>query len=789
MSSRALRLLEPGRLLGGALFQSLLAGQAEQDDGLAPGTRLGVFRIVRKIGAGGMGVVYLAERDDGQYQQQVAIKCVSQSGGDSSLFRRERQILAQMRHPHIARLIDGGETAGTLWFAMELIEGVRIDEHARTAELSVPARIRRLLEVCDAISFAHERLLLHRDLKPANVLIDSDGRVKLLDFGIAALVGDVEASRAYSPAWASPEQRAGEDVGPASDQYQLGLLLNVMLRADCRSAAPGEIDPQLWLAIPPARRAELTAILLRATAAAATARYSSVAALRDDLVAWLAHRPVAAFAGGWAYALRTLLRRNPFASAAAAIGSLLLVAIVVFFNLRLKDERDRAQAEAERATRAAETATSISRFLQDDVFAFADPNTSQDVDFKVGALLKRAEASLGTRLADRPAIAAELLITIGRSQRGLGDLDAAQRSFAAAKMRLENLADANLQLQWHLWHGELLLARSQTADAIDDLQQALTIAQALGETHPLYLEAAVRLAVARFDQTQGAAAVSELSALLPKIEATLGQDAPLTIFALNRLAIMLNSIERVTEAETVRSEHLLRAQRAYGAEHSTTLTGRLNRAVLLRKLGRLDEAAAEAARASAGLRKVFGHPSIASLHAQNVESNILRDSGRLDAAIALQEQTLAARIELLGEVHDDVAFSLSNLAGSLTIQSRYSEASAHLQRALAIRAQLYPADHVDLITNLSTLADVERLRGRLAIAEAYASDAVARATSGLAADRPERGNAWYRYAQVLQAIGKADAAKSAAESARAVLIRHYPPSHPRIVAIDALLRG
>lgn len=200
------RMFEPGRLLQGALVRSLLlsAGMTE----LEPGTSLGPFRIVREIARGGMGIVYLACRADGEYEQDVAIKWLPQGRLDAAalqLFRHERQILASLRHPHIARLLDGGHGEdGHLWFAMEHVEGEAVDRHAAAHGLGWRERVQLLLPVIDAVQFAHGRLLLHRDIKPDNVRVDADGRAKLLDFGIAALVSDGDAQRAFTPGYASP---------------------------------------------------------------------------------------------------------------------------------------------------------------------------------------------------------------------------------------------------------------------------------------------------------------------------------------------------------------------------------------------------------------------------------------------------------------------------------------------------------------------------------------------------------------------------------------------------------
>jgi hypothetical protein len=804
-----LSLLAPGALLGGPLFRSLAA--STRAPRLPAGTRLGPFRIEAEIGAGGMGVVYRARRDDGEFDQTVAIKCVARAGAarESALFARERQVLASLRHPNIARLLDGGRHEdGQLWFAMELVEGAAIDAHVRAARLDAPARLRLLRQVVDAVAFAHARLLLHRDLKPANVLIDADGSVKLLDFGIAALAGDDSAARAYSPGWASPEQLSGGVVGPASDQYQLGLLLDALLRdgddttglaATAHASLPATveplataapIDPARWLPMPLARRRELQAIVARATATEADRRYGSVAEFDVDLGRWLDHRPVAAFGSGVAYTLRCAVRRHPLIAAASLATSVGIAALVVGFSVRLAQERDLARAEAARATLAAQQAEAVSRFLQDDLLALADPNTSQDAELKVRTLLDRAVANVDARLADQPLIAAQIHTTLARSLRGLGAFDAAQAEFARAQALVEPAlpADDPRRLEIDLWQGELEVAASDAAAAQVRLQRvAETAARTQGADSKLALEAAVRLQAARFETGEQQAAAEALAALQPRIDAALGIDSPLAINALNQQAIMFNAIERLDESMRVRDEHLARANRVYGPLHSSTVTGQLNRAVLLRKLRRLDEAIAQAEVAEKGLRKVFGDPSIAVLSAMNVRARILLDLGRIDAAVALQRETLAGRIALLGAGHIDVAFSHVNLGGTLVQARRYDEAVVEFERALAIRTRVLGPEHVDVITNLSLLTDTERLRGRLDAAARYGEQATGLARRVLAPDRPERGNSLYRYAQVLAAQGDRAGARTTAEEALATFTRIYPPEHPRIADVRKLL--
>ena len=242
------------------------------------GARVGSYRIVREAGRGGMGLVFVAERADGEYEKRVALKLVTPRPGLEQFsihrFREERQILASLEHPGIARMLDGGVTEnGTPWFAMELVEGAPIDEHCSRHELGMRARLELFLQVCNAVRYAHARSIVHRDIKPANILVVADGEVKLLDFGIATLAnssGEQRGPRLMTPGYASPEQRAGAPVTPASDVYSLGVLLAKLL---------GEAPPR-----------GLREVIRVARAEDAARRYRDAGALGDAVRAWLRMR-------------------------------------------------------------------------------------------------------------------------------------------------------------------------------------------------------------------------------------------------------------------------------------------------------------------------------------------------------------------------------------------------------------------------------------------------------------------------------------------------------------------
>ncbi|MFO1494447.1 MAG: protein kinase [Lysobacterales bacterium] len=432
----ARRLLEPGVLWSGALAREWARAEAIE---LATGTRLGPFCIEAEIGRGGMGVVYRAERADGEFAQTVAIKCVSDRGGEQGAeqFRRERQILAGLKHPHIARLIDGGRSAdGWLWFAMELVNGERIDRHCHQRRLGVDERLRLFLQVVDAVQFAHARLLIHRDIKPGNVLVDADGCARLLDFGIANVVGSADGLRAYTPGYASPEQRLGADVGTASDQYQLGRLLISLLTAEpdpapAITAAPGQSPkPRAgWLPMPRYRQRELRDVLARACAEAPEARYGSVAEFGRDIQRLLAHQPVDARQAGPAYRLGCAIRRQPGAALGSLLAGLAFLALVILFNLRVSEERDVARAEAERAQRAearalaeARRVGAISQFVNEDLLGAASPvrRAIGAPPMTVDTALELAAQAVERRYANDPDLAVAVWTTLAQVQNEFG---------------------------------------------------------------------------------------------------------------------------------------------------------------------------------------------------------------------------------------------------------------------------------------------------------------------------------------------------------------------------------
>jgi len=414
---------------------------------VSAGQVLGAYTLRSLLGQGGMGTVWLAERTDGRFEGRVAIKLLnaSLSGPDGEArFKREGSILARLRHPHIAHLIDAGvSTVGQPYLVLEHVDGQPIDRHCDAHALDLGARVRLFLDVLDALSHAHANLVVHRDLKPSNVMVDASGRVKLLDFGIAKLLavepgGAVtrEGDRAMTPRYAAPEQLRGGDITTATDVYALGVLLYVILTGRHPAGPDTDSPAQLMRAImetEPARpsdaiaevssealaasrastsrklrsalRGDLDNIIAKALKKAAAERYPSAEAMADDLRRYLDHRPVRARADSWGYRARKLVVRHRAALGAAAIVVAALVTgtgLAIWQARTAAHERDRALIQLSRA----EATNDLASFLLSE----ATPSGGRPVSN--AELLARGEAVVKRRFADEPALQAHMLIML-----------------------------------------------------------------------------------------------------------------------------------------------------------------------------------------------------------------------------------------------------------------------------------------------------------------------------------------------------------------------------------------
>ncbi len=667
-----------------------------------PPQRIGPWRLVELLGQGGMGRVYLAERADGSFEQRVAIKLLPVFPGDAAGLRRawrERQFLAGLNHPHIARIVDGGSTEdGQPWVAMEYVAGRPIDQWSRERGAGLEQRLELMLQVLDAVDAAHRALIVHRDLKPGNILVDSDGQVRLLDFGVAASLApdaaDTLTGLFLTPRYASPEQLRGEPLTTAADIFSAGLVLHELLtgrpaRPPADSSVLGlsrlltapsptrpsqQLDPDgLGLAGPPLNRwrqrlrGDLDRIVGKALASDPSRRYASARAFADDIEAWLARRPVRARGDSAGYRFGLLLRRNRTAAAAISLGLLGLIGglVLALDQARLK------QAEASSARQAV-------RFLL-DVLAGAELFESGRVPSLIEAL-DRAGVELPERFQGQPALESEVRMAMGRAYYSLNRIDPAEQHFERAQALAPTLAS---RAEADGWLGGVAWARGQYLAAEDLLRSSRATLLAAG----------------------------------PDSEAAL-------LGVTTSLASLLGDLGRYDEALDLVDENLERSKRVDAASPQSRAMLRASRAYMLHGLERWPESRADYDLARQALEALLPASAANLGIVLNNEAQLLRDMGELEAAVSAQRRAVAIRREILEPGHWMMVTGPANLASLEAQLGEHQAARALIDEALAnAETALEPADQTWGHLHLAA-ARVARAAGDPARAAAQARLAV-----------------------------------------------------------------
>ncbi len=491
-----------------------LAG--DLDDAAAADTRIGHYRLIQRIGSGGMGDVWLAERADGEYQQRVALKLLKRGMDTDAVlarFRRERSILARLAHPNIVRLLDGGVSPdGRPYYVMEHVEGTSVTDHANAQALDVRARVALIATIADAVAHAHAQLVVHRDLKPSNVLVDGNGAPHLLDFGIAKLLEESgeqtltgTGTRLLSPAYAAPEQIRGEPIGTGTDVYALGVLLFELLtgrlphqrrsrnpdvlasglthetgeRASQALAAVGDIQslygrPGDGRQLSRELAGDLDVIVAKALQPEPARRYLTVSAMADDLRRWLAGQAITARPDSLRYRTGKFVRRNKLAVTAAV---LVLASLVGGLGVALW-QAGIAREQAQRAEQQVRRTEQVKAFLI-DLFRQNDPSLSQGQSLTGEQMLERSQATLETRFKDDPDTLGELLIAISEIRQALADWDLALEHADRGIVLLERTTqpgDPRLAKAYAARAGVYSMT-DRSVEAAADLRHARTIAQ------------------------------------------------------------------------------------------------------------------------------------------------------------------------------------------------------------------------------------------------------------------------------------------------------------------------
>ncbi|HWT14883.1 MAG TPA: serine/threonine-protein kinase [Patescibacteria group bacterium] len=781
--STRLRALLDADAAADAAIESALRPDAEA--AVAPdmsGQRIGAWRVLRELGAGGMGTVLLAEREEAGFTQQAAIKLIRGFPSRDGIrrLRQERQILAQLDHPDIARLIDGGETdAGQPFLVVEYVRGETLDVYLRTKQPDRDARIALIERIGAAVQHAHQHLVIHRDLKPSNVMVNDAGDIKLLDFGVAKLidVGDSHlqgSTRVFTPGYASPEQTAGRSVGIATDIYSLGAML--------REACDGDrID------------AELGGIIAKATAVLPGDRYVTVAAFCDDLARYRRGWPISAAADTRWYRARKFVARHRLGTAA----SLIALALGLAFVWRLQIERTRAVAAEATAARERDSARQSLALLQ-GIFDRIAPGVALGKPIGTRDFIAATEAQLAKQpIADVHA-GTSVHATLAAIYQQLGDPVRAAELLRGLLARLPDPGNEGEALERAALHEELASALMGTSD-LDGAGQAFATAAALrARWAPEQPEGRFRtlrnrgwLTYRRGLNEQARPDLEAALTLAKQHPDLLDQRVEDTIAALSDIALRRGELE---SADTYSREHLGRVEARVQRGHPDLIAALRQRATVLNQLGRYRDAQQMLRDAIAMHEQVIGDRGTRLADLENDLAVSLNDSGEALAALPHAERALALTDQNRNSPLDR-AVVLVNLASTFENAGDYPRAEALMQEGVSLYATHSPPEAKDRLRAEGNLARVLGLRDRFAESRAL-FEAVRSRHQEIDG---ERGWSWafesVRQAQMERRAGRYDAAIALLDAAEPVFAAALPERHPglaqplRIRAQIALAQG
>ena len=660
--------------------------------------RVGPYRLLSRIARGGMGTVYLAARADEHFEKKVAVKLIRRGMDTDDVLRRfvsERQILARLEHPHIARLLDGGlADDGRPFFVMEYVEGEPIDRYCDHERLPIRNRLHLFLEVCEAVQYAHQNLVVHRDLKPSNILVKENGTVKLLDFGIAKLLSDEAEEgltrtgmRVMTPEYATPEQVRGAAITTATDVYALGMLLYKLLTGRppyrVQGAAPHEIERAILdaeptrpsTAITTVQEAEATTpetisrdrgtsvsslrrhlsgdldtIVLKALKKEPARRYASVQAFADDVRRYLGGLPVHARPDTLTYRTTKFIRRHRFGVAAAAVFLVLLAS----YALTTRTQAQRIAVERDKAEQ-------VATFLA-DVLKRADPYETAD-NVTVRQVLDRAADRVETDLTDQPEVQAQLRHIMSGVYQNLGQYEAALPHSEKALALRKTL------------YGE---RHPEVATSLHDLADVICFLGDYDESDSLYREAmALRRDLFGEGSEPFAESLTDWGLLLyykgERLE---------SLHHLRRALDLNRQIHGSQHPRVAESLHTLGAMYWAGsfADSTRATAYRDTTERLVRQSLEMRQALLEA-----------DHPEV--VHSMSFLAEILRFKDRLEEAEPLFEEALALHRQRLGDDHPYIATRLLGLARLRQDQQRYDEADTLATQAVALRRARLGDDH------------------------------------------------------------------------------------------------
>lgn len=811
----------PARKGRGGLQTTLMGAHALE----MMGDRIGPYRVLRTLGTGGMGEVYLAERADAQFEQQVAIKVVHGGAlavGMHSRLKLERQILAQLDHPNIAHLLDGGSLPdGSAYIVMEYVEGIAIDAFCDANKLDITARLRLFQTVCAAVHSAHQNLIVHRDLKPSNILVTAAGVPKLLDFGIAKLLDDRQAAnytlamthadiRIMTPDHASPEQVRGQAITTASDVYVLGVLLYKLLagsgpfvissvrlteieRAICEKDPPPPShavnvdDSQEPRNIAEARSTsakrlrrilsgDLDNIVLMAMSKEPERRYASAQQMASDIQRFLDGMPVIARSDTLSYRTAKFVRRHWLGVAAGGSVAMLVMAFAVttyMQSIRIAAERDRVAQQRERAEHERARAEEVSNFLV-NLFKLSDPEENRGNQVTARELLDSGAKRLQAGLKDQPVTKAALLATVGSVYDSLGQYQEAIPLLDEA-LQIQSRPQDSSRIDTLLELGRARVGAGDFSAAEAPLQEALHLAQnnagaaSVASGHALWA-----LGMLRFQQGQLGEAKDLYIRSLGILQRSQAPQPDLSL-VLGDLATVYTREQQWTLARQTYERALDLDRRVLGDDHPRIAYRLQNLALVAQYTGDLQQAEALFVDALQREERAYGdrHPETVITKANY--GLLLQREGRLAEAEPLLRSALDVRLSLYGPDHYTIAYSRVSLAILLHDKGDLAGAESEFRQALANYDKSLPANHQYRASALMHLARLLVDRGKANEALVLSGESVKIWTATSSESSPLLAQARAIHAYALEHLNRSGDAAKELEEALPVLLQARGP--------------
>ncbi len=703
------------------------------EDNIGPhpliGKHIGSFLIEEEIGIGGMGIVFSGRRDDKEFEQKVAIKILKQGLSSEYLIKRfenERQTLANLQHPNIAKLLDGGKTnEGLPYLVMEFIDGVPITEYCESGKLTVDQKLELFISVCNAVEYAHQNLIIHRDIKPENILVNSEGRVKLLDFGVSKLLDEdlISANSGLTktgtwhitPEYASPEQINGENINTSSDIYSLGVLLYRLIAqqnpykiynssplaiskilSEGKIIKPSEVIQNTTRAVGIKKefnqkgaefnkdaykkiKGDLDNIILKAMHKDISQRYASVKDFAIDIGKYMNGHPVSAHEDTMVYRINKFVQRHKAGVAIFILFNIVVlsgIAAIIYQSRIASKERDKAKIENAKFEK-------INTFLQ-EMLSSVDPSAIGR-DVKVYDILEKAAENVETELKNQPEIEAAIRSSLGNTYVNLGEFD-------KGKPFLDKALELNKKL-----YGE---ESREYAESLHDLA--------------LYYDWIGELIIADSIYSKSIEILRKVSARPSRIFAD----------ALNNHGIVLMNLSRLEEAEKLYLEALdetLKIEKDQDENISITMN---NMAVNYMDMGELDKAEEYYKKSLAIIIRLKGpnRPEAGSTYNNLGRLFILKNE--LDSAEVYLQKSYNIKYKLKGKDHPDVGLALSNLGVLEMHRDNYQKAEKLFLDAINQYKKSFPDDHVYISYSINWLGKVCLETNRYKLAEKYIRQAL-----------------------------------------------------------------